>query len=645
VRSDSEESSHHGRFRLPWHWTVASRMVRSQGKSSISSGSWISVFGIILGVTSLIVVLSITGGFEKAFQERILGFHPHLVVLDSPSRSFQEYREAVQMLKSIPEVKEVSPSTYNEMLVAGARGRAGISVKGLPVSGLKGLLEDGVEYEAELSLLQERPTVTGTPGNLKVSGMVAGTSWSILHVEGPRPLRVIRDLVIRPEPGRARVRLLWVGEGEGLWLNVGTERVWVTGSEASRGIELAPGSVQISREAPSSDETSWTTSVEVGESTLLVLGKNSVEKVPERLEALTYEGLAAFYREVNATGAEVTAGPILKVEGRLPGILLGKELWKKLALKSGDTISLASPLRGVDNKMTGPFGMAPTSTTFQAAGWFHSGYYEYDSRMGVVGYRTAQRILNRGDSVLWLDVRFHDVFQLDQKTTAVREALDPYNLVHFLESAAQLRDDLAQVADGTTGAIPASPSGEVTQTLANLVVTAQVGRTRDLNFGYKPRYKLLTWEEMNANLFGALKLQKVVLTVFFLIIIAVAAFNVVGSQIMLIHDKRTSIAILKAMGASESGIMRVFLIQGGVVSAIGTLVGLGLGLGVCFIILLVGYPLDPEVYLIDRLPIQITPALVAAVGVMAVLLTTATTLYSSARASRMSPIEGLRHLD
>ena len=91
--------------------------------------------------------------------------------------------------------------------------------------------------------------------------------------------------------------------------------------------------------------------------------------------------------------------------------------------------------------------------------------------------------------------------------------------------------------------------------------------------------------------------------------------------------------------------MRVFLIQGGVVSAIGTLVGLGLGLGVCFIILLVGYPLDPEVYLIDRLPIQITPALVAAVGVMAVLLTTATTLYSSARASRMSPIEGLRHLD
>ena len=94
---------------------------------------------------------------------------------------------------------------------------------------------------------------------------------------------------------------------------------------------------------------------------------------------------------------------------------------------------------------------------------------------------------------------------------------------------------------------------------------------------------------MNANLFGALKLQKVVLTVFFLIIIAVAAFNVVGSQIMLIHDKRTSIAILKAMGASESGIMRIFLIQGEVVSALGTMVGLALGLGICSLIILVGY--------------------------------------------------------
>jgi len=276
-------------------------MVRSQGKSSISSVSWISVFGIILGVTSLIVVLSITGGFEKAFQERILGFHPHLVVLDSPSRSFQEYREAVQMLKSLPDVKEVSPSTYNEMLVAGARGRAGISVKGLPVSGLQGLLEDGVEYEAELSLLQERPTVTGTAGSLKVSGLVAGTSWSIFHVDGPQPFRVVRDLVIRPEPGRARVRMIWMGEAEGLWVNVGTERVWVTDTEASRGIELAPGSIQIMRESSLSEEASWTTTVEVGESALLLLGKQSLKKVPERQEPIAFEGLEACYREVTTT--------------------------------------------------------------------------------------------------------------------------------------------------------------------------------------------------------------------------------------------------------------------------------------------------------------------------------------------------------
>ena len=101
------------------------------GKNSISSVSWI-VAGIVLGVTSLIVVLSAHWRFEKAFQERILGFHPHLVVLDGPSGSFQNTTEAVEAIKSLPQVQHVSPSTYNEMLVAGKRGRAGISVKGLP---------------------------------------------------------------------------------------------------------------------------------------------------------------------------------------------------------------------------------------------------------------------------------------------------------------------------------------------------------------------------------------------------------------------------------------------------------------------------------------------------------------------------------
>ena len=106
-------------------------------------------------MTSLIVVLSITEGFESAFEDRILGFHPHLVVLDGPSRQFTTYREASERIRGIRGVEEVSPSTFNEMLLAGESGRVGVSVKGLPLPGLRGLLKSGVEWSGDLDALDD----------------------------------------------------------------------------------------------------------------------------------------------------------------------------------------------------------------------------------------------------------------------------------------------------------------------------------------------------------------------------------------------------------------------------------------------------------------------------------------------------------
>ncbi len=89
--------------RWPYELIVAERIIRTRKEQSISVISIISVLGIILGVTSLTVVLSITGGFQEAFQDRILGLHPHVVVLDSPAGNFQEYREAMADLRTVPD--------------------------------------------------------------------------------------------------------------------------------------------------------------------------------------------------------------------------------------------------------------------------------------------------------------------------------------------------------------------------------------------------------------------------------------------------------------------------------------------------------------------------------------------------------------
>lgn len=631
--------------RWPYELIVAERIIRTRKEQSISVISIISVLGIILGVTSLTVVLSITGGFQEAFQDRILGLHPHVVVLDSPAGNFQEYREAMADLRTVPEVRDVAPSTYNEMLMATRKGRAGVSVKGLGLDNMETVLLDGIAHGGELKLLEDRPRFRRLDGRIKISDLVSGSSWSLVF--GPRgntPL-VFRDSATRPSPGRARIRVAWTGVDKGVWLTIDGERVFVPKGQVSRGLDVKPGLLEIRRSEGETEEV-LTLKLEMGESVLGLLEPGRLVGVADVFGEPLAPGTARYRSVELESGDERAAADAYTVkEARLPGALVGEALWKNLSLKVGDVVSLVSPLRGIDNRMLGPFGMAPTSTSFQVAGWFRSGYYEYDNRLVVVDYQAAQAMLNRGDVVQWLDVRFDDILQLESKRERLREALDPYPITAFIDNVQKLKGELEDVARGKTGAIPKEAPQTVAGALSNAVVMAQIGKTRNLSFGYRPRYKLISWEEMNANLFSALKLQKVVLTVFFLLIIAVAAFNVVGSQIMMIHDKRTSIAILKAMGASDAGIMRIFLIQGCLVSAIGTIVGLVLGLAVCGLIQAIGYPLDPEVYLISELPVEVAPGVVALVGGMALVLTTLTTLYSASRASRMAPIAGLRHLD
>ena len=138
-------------------------------------------------------------------------------------------------------------------------------------------------------------------------------------------------------------------------------------------------------------------------------------------------------------------------------------------------------------------------------------------------------------------------------------------------------------------------------------------------------------------------MQKVVIVLILVIIVVVAAFNIVSSLTMIVLSKVREVAILKSMGAPSSMVARIFLIGGTTVGLLGTSLGIGYGLLVCLLARLYGYPLDPKVYLIGELPVQIRAEELVGVALATMAIAWVATLYPALRASRMGAVEGLRY--
>jgi len=155
-------------------------------------------------------------------------------------------------------------------------------------------------------------------------------------------------------------------------------------------------------------------------------------------------------------------------------------------------------------------------------------------------------------------------------------------------------------------------------------------------------YHTMDWEELNHGLFTALRIQQILMSLVLALIIIVAAFTVIATLIMVVLDKKKEIAVLKAMGASDGDLLRAFLYQGAIIGIIGTTIGLVLGLAVCKGLLIYGFPLDPKVYFISRLPVQVKPLDFAMVGVFAVLVCLVATVWPAMYAARLRPAEAFR---
>jgi lipoprotein-releasing system permease protein len=148
---------------------------------------------------------------------------------------------------------------------------------------------------------------------------------------------------------------------------------------------------------------------------------------------------------------------------------------------------------------------------------------------------------------------------------------------------------------------------------------------------------------MNKGLFSALELEKIVTFIILSIAIVVGSFCIICTLLLMVTEKSKEIAILKATGASDIAILKVFMTEGMLIGGIGTVFGVVTGLVLCLGLLWFGVRLDPDVYYVDRLPINVDAIDYLVVALCSLGITIAATIYPAVAASRLRPVEGIRY--
>ncbi len=239
-----------------------------------------------------------------------------------------------------------------------------------------------------------------------------------------------------------------------------------------------------------------------------------------------------------------------------------------------------------------PFGTSPRQKSYNIAGTFSVGMTEYDQTFIFMPLDEAQAYFNMGDNVSGIEVMLDNPDHANVMADPIQTAVGPY-------------------------------------------------------------LGVITWQQTNSSLFGALQVERNVMFLILTLIILVAALNIISGLIMLVKDKSGDIAIMRTMGASRGAMMRVFLIAGASIGISGTFLGFAIGALFCsnienirqFLIHVTGNTkiFDPTIYFLSQMPAEMDMGEVTAVLIMSLTLSLLATLYPSWRAARLDPVEALRY--
>lgn len=334
----------------------------------------------------------------------------------------------------------------------------------------------------------------------------------------------------------------------------------------------------------------------------------AIETKIRRVVPETGEITHSFVTEIMASGPAGVAGAVLEgidpesvgrvtlipkriVSGRMPvseeEVLVGASLAERLGVKEGSELRLILPFTA--EELSGPEGAAsvgsgaPRASLAKVVGIVKMGMYEYDSKFLFGTLFGVQRLLDQPGKVTSFKLR---------------------------------------LAEGMDSRLAASKLTD--------------------SFGYPFRAK--DWAQLNKNLFYAIRLEKAVIAILLAAIVVVAAFNVVSTLMMMIHDKTREISILKAMGFRPGQSFRLFCVIGLGMGVVGTIVGAGAGIAITWILgrtRLIDLP--PDIYYISFLPVVVRWKEVGIIAGVAVAIAFFATLYPGWKAARRSPLDGIRY--
>jgi lipoprotein-releasing system permease protein len=267
-------------------------------------------------------------------------------------------------------------------------------------------------------------------------------------------------------------------------------------------------------------------------------------------------------------------------EEPIGGIIIGQQLARSLGVGINNFVTALS----VQSRLT-PTGLQarPRYTRFRVVGIFSSGFYLYDANWAYIALTAAQRLGGSGQTANLIQMKVDDIYAVGEIGEKVRQVAGP---------------------------------GFITN----------------------------NWQELNSALFAALQLQHRMIIIFFSLLIAIAALNIITTLTMMVIEKHKDIAILRAQGATPRAIRRIFLLQGAIIGVIGAGLGLALGLAICWFAnkyRLISIP--AEIYSVSHVTLKVQAFDCTWVALMAILICLLATLYPSRTASRLTPVEGLRY--